>query len=155
ITRVEPGSAVEREGVRPGMQIVTLDMHAMSDWIRAGQGTSDRERSYDVWRRVYRALHGPAGSVVSLHLMTTTDQERTVRLTRVPDVGQIVRVGNLPPLRVIVETREVQTPAHRRAGFIGFNYWMTAINGPVEAAVDRFRQSDGLVFDLRGNPGGL
>jgi carboxyl-terminal processing protease len=32
---------------------------------------------------------------------------------------------------------------------------MPAINGPVESAVDRFRQYDGLVFDLRGNPGGL
>ena len=32
---------------------------------------------------------------------------------------------------------------------------MTAIDAPIAAAVDRFRQADGLVFDLRGNPGGL
>jgi len=42
-----------------------------------------------------------------------------------------------------------------RVGFIGFNVWMTAIDAPIADAVDRFRQADGLVIDLRGNPGGL
>jgi carboxyl-terminal processing protease len=38
---------------------------------------------------------------------------------------------------------------------IGFNVWMTPVNGPFQQAIDRFRGADGLVIDLRGNPGGL
>jgi carboxyl-terminal processing protease len=32
---------------------------------------------------------------------------------------------------------------------------MTPVNGPFQQAIDRFRRADGLVIDLRGNPGGL
>ena len=42
-------------------------------------------------------------------------------------------------------------PGRRRA----FNVWMTAVDSPFQKAVDEFRHSDGIVIDLRGNPGGL
>jgi carboxyl-terminal processing protease len=38
---------------------------------------------------------------------------------------------------------------------IGFNVWMTAVDPEFQKAVDRFRSADGIVLDLRGNPGGL
>jgi carboxyl-terminal processing protease len=48
-----------------------------------------------------------------------------------------------------------ETPAGHSAGVIGFNVWMTAVDKPFQQAVDRFRDADGIVIDLRGNPGGL
>jgi C-terminal processing protease CtpA/Prc len=69
--------------------------------------------------------------------------------------GEIVTLGNLPSLVVRTDVKELRTPENRRAGFIGFTVWMTAIDAPVADAVDRFRGADGLIFDLRGNPGGL
>ena len=51
--------------------------------------------------------------------------------------------------------REVATRGRGRVGVIAFGFWMTSINATVDAAVDRFRRSDGLIFDLRGNPGGI
>jgi carboxyl-terminal processing protease len=56
---------------------------------------------------------------------------------------------------VAFESRAITTPAGRRAGLIWFNYWMTSIGDRFERAVDEFRKADGLVIDLRGNPGGL
>jgi carboxyl-terminal processing protease len=38
---------------------------------------------------------------------------------------------------------------------IAFNIWMTAIADPFARAIDAYRHADGLVIDLRGNPGGL
>ena len=32
---------------------------------------------------------------------------------------------------------------------------MTAVDAPFQQAIDRFRGADGIIIDLRGNPGGL
>jgi carboxyl-terminal processing protease len=69
--------------------------------------------------------------------------------------GEIVQLGNLPPLVVRTDIRELRTAAGRRIGFLGFNVWLPTVDAPVTAAIDRFRQADGLVIDLRDNPGGL
>jgi carboxyl-terminal processing protease len=80
---------------------------------------------------------------------------RDVKVPRTLGAGDIVTLGNLPPLRVQFESRAIATPAGRHAGLIAFNYWMTSIGDRFEKAIDQFRKGDGLVIDLRGNPGGL
>jgi carboxyl-terminal processing protease len=67
----------------------------------------------------------------------------------------VTTVGNLPPLRVQFDAREVATPGGRHVGVIGFSVWLTTLSERIAAAVDRFRHHDGIVIDLRGNPGGL
>jgi carboxyl-terminal processing protease len=69
--------------------------------------------------------------------------------------GASVKLGNLPPLSVEIDSSEAKTPGGRRVGVVAFNIWMPTINVPVANAVDKFRAADGLVIDLRGNPGGL
>jgi carboxyl-terminal processing protease len=56
-----------------------------------------------------------------------------------------------------VRTRSTlaHTPGGGDAGVIGFNVWMTPVNAPFQQAMDRFHDADGIVIDLRGNPGGL
>jgi len=56
-------------------------------------------------------------------------------------------------VRVVDQSRK--TPRGRTAGVIGFNVWMAAVDGLFAKAVDKHRTADGLVLDLRGNPGGL
>jgi carboxyl-terminal processing protease len=155
ITRVTPGSTAAEAGVTAGSTLLAVDDQPASSWMSAAQGATDRARGYDVWRRASRALHGPSDSAATLRLRAPTGEEREVRVRRVPEPGQVVQFGNLAPLRVRVETDDVSTSGGRRVGVIAFNYWMIAINADVDAAVDRFRRHDGLVFDLRGNPGGL
>jgi len=56
---------------------------------------------------------------------------------------------------VRVSSKGVTTPGGATAGVIGFNVWMTAVDAEFQKAIDRFRSADGIVIDLRGNPGGL
>ena len=56
---------------------------------------------------------------------------------------------------VRLETEVRRTPAGRSAGVIRFNVWMAPIDGLFQKAVDGHRKADGIVIDLRGNPGGL
>jgi carboxyl-terminal processing protease len=104
---------------------------------------------------VNQKLHGADGSAVKLTVRAPGGQPRQVTVTRTLGNGEVVTLGNLPPLRVAVEARERRTPAGRRAGLIWFSVWMVAINEPFAHAIDAYRQHDGLVIDLRGNPGGL
>ena len=56
---------------------------------------------------------------------------------------------------VRVESERRQIPGGLSAGVIRFNVWMTAVDREFEKAMGAHRDADGIVIDLRGNPGGL
>jgi len=156
ITEVEPDSPAARAGLRPGEILTAIDGHSASEWIKVEyQPTNSRARSFEIWRRAFRALHGAPGSMAVLRVRAADGREREVRVARSDEPGQTVTFGNLPPLNVRLESQELRTPGKRRVGLISFNVWMTAIDVPFGQAIDKFRNADGLIIDLRGNPGGL
>jgi carboxyl-terminal processing protease len=155
ITRVPPDSTAARAGLRAGQLVTAIDGKPVKEMIDAAHGRDERMRRWEVWRTAFRELHGADGSQAELLILDHTGTARSVRVTRARDTGESVQLGNLPPLYVHVEARPARTPAGREAGVIGFNIWMTAVDPLVEAAIDKFRGADGLVVDLRGNPGGL
>jgi carboxyl-terminal processing protease len=79
----------------------------------------------------------------------------TLASQRRAETGRPVTVGNLPTMFVRVENERRQTPRGGTAGIIRFNVWMTAVDGPFQRAMDEYRSADGIIIDLRGNPGGL
>jgi carboxyl-terminal processing protease len=155
ITHVEGGSAAQHAGLAPGQMVVAVDGYAIPAGPDVAPGADARAQALDLWRRVFRALHGAGGSVVEVRVRDQDGLEKSVHLARVAESGETVTLGNLPPLHVRVSAHAVETPGRRRVGVITFNIWMPAVDGLVSAAVDTFRHADGLVFDLRGNPGGL
>ncbi|MBP8273736.1 MAG: hypothetical protein KAY59_04860 [Acidobacteria bacterium] len=130
-------------GIKPGQRILSIDGKDMTP--RSG------EPALTSWRRVNAALHGWNGSLADVMLVGGT----RIKAPRTLPGGQLVRFGNLPPTRVRVDQSLETTPAGRHAGVISFNIWMAQVDQPVASAVDAYRNADGLVFDLRGNPGGL
>ena len=56
---------------------------------------------------------------------------------------------------VRVEREKKSTPSGGTAGVIKFNVWMTTVDAEFQQAIDEFRRADGIIIDLRGNPGGL
>jgi carboxyl-terminal processing protease len=154
VTRVDLPSDL-RDRLKPGDRIIRLDGQEISAWFDRAEGSDDRATRLSVWERVFRTLHGADGSVARLTITDPEGRQRTVDIPRSEPRGETVTLGNLPPLQVRVDSREVRTPGQRHVGLIAFNLWMAAVAEPVAAAVDRYRSADGLVVDLRGNPGGL
>jgi len=154
ITRVEPATPAARAGVRPGLRLMAVDGVAAEQWDRGLAGLEPRTAAMTAWRRVVSALRGADGSeaVLTVH---DGDRERTVRVRRERPSGDRVVLGDLPPFFVDVTHARHRTPAGRPVGLVRFNVWMTAAAEPIGRAVDQYRQAHGLVFDLRGNPGGL
>lgn len=151
VTRIHAGAGAP---VLPGDTVLRIDGQEVVELLAAV--TSDDPRRSDLsWRRVMDALSGAVATSVVLTVQAPGAEPRAVEVPRVVGPGEDVTVGNLPPLRAHLETVERTTPSGRRVGIIRFNIWMAAIGEPFALAVDRFRGADGLVIDLRGNPGGL
>lgn len=147
VTHVSPLGGSSTKGLAPGQRIVSIDGRSMAP--RPG------ELPLMTWRRVNAAMHGWTGSIASVVVRNVDGNTLTLPVPRVAPAGELVQFSNLPPIRVNVEQRAFKTPAGRSVGVIGFNIWMAQIAAPVERAIDAFRSADGLIFDLRGNPGGL
>lgn len=141
--------------LRPGDRLLAVDGESVEALVSAAEGPDARTRALDAWRRVDARLRGRAGSRVTLRVRRPDGRDHDVTVTRQLEDGEPVRFGNLPVQRVRVEEREALTARGRRVGVIAFNIWLAAVNEPVALAVDRFRDANGLVFDLRGNPGGI
>jgi carboxyl-terminal processing protease len=155
IVRVEPDSNAGRDGIDAGDRVVAIDDEQASTWYAEAEGPDERARLVAVWKRAFRALHGPGGSRARLTLVSPSNRQRVVDTPRGNERGETVTLGNLPPLTVRTRVTEARTPAGRRVGVIAFNVWMTAISEPFASAVDSYRDATGIVIDLRGNPGGL
>lgn len=141
--------------VHPGDLVTSIDAQPVANLVSAAEGATPRARQLDAWRRVFSALHGAAGSMADIELRTPAGTVSRAKLERRIESGQAVNVGNLPPLYVRTNARVDITPNKKKVGVISFNLWMTAVAGPFETAIDTYRLHDGLVIDLRGNPGGL
>jgi carboxyl-terminal processing protease len=153
ITRVEPDSTAAAAGLRGGDAILAVDGRQVETPLPSHD--EDPRATLLAWQRVNNWLRGARGSSARLRVAGVGGAEREVVVARERDRGQVVRFGNLPPLAVRTDVVERGTPGDRRVGVIAFSSWMPAAAVPISEGVDRFRQADGLVIDLRGNLGGL
>jgi carboxyl-terminal processing protease len=154
VTRVTDPSGA-KAGLVPGQSIVTIDGADVAALVARAQGSDRRARDLDAWRLATQRLYGEETSTAALAVRDAAGVRHDVRVSRSMGAGETLKLGNLPPLRVAFEQREARTPAGKRAGVIWFSVWMTPVSDPFEHAIDAFRHADGLVIDLRGNPGGL
>jgi carboxyl-terminal processing protease len=155
VTNVDTGSGAAAAGIRPGWKLMSVEAFPVTEILaRLTDTMPERLRHVEAWRLLETRLRGPQGSRVAL-MFDDGVRDLGVSVERRAETGQPVKVGNLPTMHVRVDSEEKRTPRGGRAGVVRFNVWMTAIDAPIQQAIDRFRTADGIVIDLRGNPGGL
>jgi carboxyl-terminal processing protease len=156
VTSVDAAGGAMSAGVRTGWRVVAIDGMAVQQLLaKFAPDTPERVLNVEVWRAMETRLRGPAGSNASLTFEDSVGKSITVQVPRRPESGEPVTIGNLPTMHVRVESVKRSTPAGRTAGFVGFNVWMPLVDARFQRAMDDLRKSDGIVIDLRGNPGGL
>jgi carboxyl-terminal processing protease len=156
VTSVDPDGGAAAAGVQPGWIVRSIGGTEVSTLLAAiPESTPPRLAQLQAWRLAVPRLRGSAATSAEIGFVDGSGALVTKSVARKLEQGQPVTVGSLPTMYVRVFSSLKQTPAGRSAGVIGFNVWMTAVNAEFEKAMDRFRSADGIVIDLRGNPGGL
>jgi carboxyl-terminal processing protease len=156
VSSVEPDSGAAAAGVQPGWVVRSIGGTPAATVLA---GVSDemppRIAQVQAWRAAIGRLRGPSGSTVDVAFDAGPAGPQIKSIARKAERGQPVTVGSLPTMFVRVSSTLKQTPGGRKAGVIGFNVWMAAVDREFQRAIDDYRTADGIVIDLRGNPGGL
>jgi carboxyl-terminal processing protease len=152
VTTVESGA--QKVGVKPGWKVVALAGTPVTPLLTE-LPAGPRIRQVEAWRIAQERLRGPAGTTARVTFEDANGQSRDVVLERHIESGQPVTVGHLPTMFVRVDSERRPLSGGKAAGIIRFNVWMAAVDREFQKAMDSLRDTDGIVIDLRGNPGGL
>ena len=153
VVTVELDSGAAKAGVKPGWKVLGAGGTRFAALL-SRLPAEPRFRQVEAWRMAQERLRGPAGSTVPATFEDGNGHLHELVLERRPEVGEPVTVGHLPTMFVRVET-ERRPVSGGYAALIRFNVWMTAVDREFQKAIDANRNADGIVIDLRGNPGGL
>jgi carboxyl-terminal processing protease len=158
IERVQKGSPAETAGLRTGFVIESIDGKAIAERLKPLRDSLGSRRMGEGLRRMYMeravesALSGKGGTKVAVGYLDAGDKLNNVELERQPYTGEMsLPFGNFPKQQVLFESRLLP----ENVGYIRFNMWVVPQAAKIRAAVREFAKAGGIIFDLRGNPGGL
>jgi carboxyl-terminal processing protease len=156
VSSVDPDGGAAAAGVHAGWIVQSIGGAPVSALL-AGitEDTAPRLAQLQAWRLAVPRLRGPSDTTADVTFVDGAGATVSKSVERRQERGEPVTVGSLPTMFVRVSSSLKPTPGGGTAGVIGFNVWMTAVDPPFEKAMDQFRSADGIVIDLRGNPGGL
>ena len=153
VTRVDKGSAAESAGLRTGHVILKVDKHDITEAI-ARLAASDLSEGYKrayMYTAALRALAGPAGAQRVVAYLDERDRKREASLTLLPSTEEMSEpVGVFPGVPMRFETRRLGD-----VGYVHFNIWVVPQMEKLRRAVREFSDTRAIIFDLRGNQGGL
>ena len=158
VTAVSPGGPADRAGVRPGWAVdrigalTTAEVLAAVDGLPAAIG--ERPRAMRAYFALSRRLNGAPGEHVQVRFRDGHDRPVTREMVREPAQGELAALPGLPPRHVWLESERVRAPKGAEVGVIRFNLWAPSLASAFDRALDGMRDADGIVVDLRGNPGG-
>jgi len=163
VFRVLDDSSAAMSGVESGWILQSINgtsveelTNSVSGEIEGGQPTQSESDSlsFFVIRSLNSLVNGDFGETVNLSFLDRSDTQRELSINPIFREGNSVRLGHLP--EVISQFRaETLEPSH--IGLIQFNIFMGPIIPQITEAIQLFNDEEvnGLVIDIRGNPGGI
>lgn len=157
VTAVDKTGPAYAAGIRPGWIVRSVGEASVDSLLAGLQAQESRMPiQFRIARLVSRRFTGQAGTRCRIGFLDEADRAVALELTRRRDPSEAVKIGNLPTFFARAGHQRIESTDYGvSVGYVWFNVWMAALVGQIDAAVDAYRELDGIVIDLRGNPGGL
>jgi len=155
VTSVKPNSAAASAGIQGGFKIISIDGERVVDTFARGVSFTappfnDAGTKQSGNNALLGNLYGETESTLVLTYEGEGGKQDTVHIVREARRGAPESGTGLPPCFLEFETRHLS----ESIGYIRFNMFHPALNSEVEQDVADFASTDGIILDLRGNPGG-
>ncbi|MFH1747815.1 MAG: S41 family peptidase [Planctomycetota bacterium] len=155
VTRVRPGLPADELQISTGWQIVSINGREMAPLLEGidAEYRDSTLRDLILAQVVAGRVRGPIGSTVNVEFLDGDDQPVALEITRVRHPGQRAQLGHLPALYVTFESRLLAD----NIGYIALSTFFDPVHVMEQfgQAIRSFRDTNGIVLDLRGNPGGI
>jgi carboxyl-terminal processing protease len=163
VFRLLDDSAAEISGVESGWILQSINGESVEDLISAVSGAianpqspSEEPDSLDffVASSLNTLVNGDLGEPVNMRLLDRNDSPQDLSISPLFREGVAVRLGHLPEV-ISQFSAEIIEPAH--LGLIQFDIFLGPIIPQFTEAIRLFNEAEvnGLVIDVRGNPGGI
>jgi carboxyl-terminal processing protease len=157
--RVERGSPAWNAGIRPGYRISNIEGRKTDSAIKRVRALPPEAQPLELANMLHglNGILNPAvGDTVNVSVYASDGKPKDHALAAIQGEGTVSQFGNLPPIAGLVHVNRLPSPDPGRCtGVIAFNIWLPALAPDLERAVDSVRTCDGIVIDVRGNPGGV
>jgi carboxyl-terminal processing protease len=151
VTAVDAGSPAEKQRVRPGWQILRAngkDLKPVIDQALSNPAIHELQMT----RAVQARLSGPIGGAVDAEFLDASGKTIDLNLSLTLPRGALSAFGNLPAQHVWFESKKMESTAYVR-----FNLFLDLprVMASFQQTVENCKPCEGLIIDLRGNPGGI
>ncbi|MEC9093493.1 MAG: S41 family peptidase [Planctomycetota bacterium] len=154
VSAVRKGSDAERKGIRAGWQITAVGSKKVSDFLEKASSFSGVMRFETLVAYQFgNTITGPVAAKRKCSFLDQDQNEQSVEIELSEPPGRTVQYGNLPSMRIDMESRLLDS----NVGYFRFTGFFDPVRlmPAFRKAVKDFREADGLVIDIRGNGGGI
>jgi len=155
VSAVAEGRPAHRAGVKTGWVIERISGKPVSQVLKtaaAAYANTGLVPAHQAWAVISR-LRGAVGSKIAVDFLDDKDKPVHFDLTAGEPAGVPATFGNLPTFYVEFTAKRVD----RTVAYVSLNVFFDLVNvlKKFGEAIEANRDADGLIIDLRGNPGGI
>lgn len=158
ISEVQTDSAAEQAGIKKGFVVEKIDGKTTTEILAPLEASFAKRTLTEAQKRIYRErilmsfLGGNIAAKSKIEILNGKNQPQIYEVARVERKGEMSpAMGNFPAQEVVFESKRLEN----NVGYIRFNMWTIPQMPKIREAVRSLHGADGIIFDLRGNPGGV
>jgi carboxyl-terminal processing protease len=156
VSSVRDGFPAATAGLRTGFVIESIDGEPVQNIVEKASANmpphlNERGRYNKVSDGIGNRFFGDPGTSVTLRYRDANDQTHEVTIEMMARPGRTMLSEDFPPLYVEFEARRLPGDI----GYIYFSSFLPPVDERFIAAMDSLSDLQGIIIDIRGNPGGM